>query len=169
MINDQYPIGSFICPENISQDQIQIWIHELSLFPAKLLEVVANVNEEEEDLTYRFGGWSVRKVVHHIADSQINAFTRIKLALTEDIPMINPYDESAWAEQADYELPMAISISIIAGIYERTVTLLSSLTDEQLQKPFYHPVNGITALAEYIGFCVWHSYHHLAHIDNAIN
>ena len=168
-MDDQYPIGSFRCPKNISQEQIQLWIHDLSLFPEKLLEVTANVTAEDEDLTYRFGSWSIRQVAHHLADSQIEAFSRIKLALTETIPMVIPYDASAWAKQADYELPMAVSISIIAGIYERTVTLLSSLSTDQIQKTFYHPTHGITVLAEYIGFCVWHSYHHLANIDHAIH
>mgnify|MGYP001952350338 CR=1 FL=1 len=168
MDNIKYPIGHFEVTEEISKNELNQWIDEITVFPTLLNEVVGNLNEEEQKLTYREGAWTIKQLVHHIADGQINYYTRIKLALTEDNPIIKPFEENEWASLVDSELPLTASIKIIEGIHERFSYLLKNLTEEQLNKIFSHPVTGKQTIPTTIGFCAWHIRHHLAHIKIAL-
>lgn len=168
MMNEKYPIGQYIVPENISEEVLTNWVKEIEMLPTRLQEVAENLSEEAQERTYREGSWTIKQLIHHIADSQMNAFTRIKLALTEDSPTIKPFEEADWAKQADYDIELIASLKIIEGVNVRLTRLLNSLTKEQLKRTFVHPVSGSQTIEEYIGFCAWHVNHHVAHIKNAL-
>ncbi|WP_421663073.1 YfiT family bacillithiol transferase [Lysinibacillus telephonicus] len=168
MINERYPIGQYEAPESITQEIRDNWIEDISTFPTRLKEIVESINEEDQHLTYREGAWSIRQLVHHIADAQINVYTRIKLALTEENPTIKPFEENGWAALADSNIELASSLSIIQGLHARLSYLLANLSEEQLKKTFIHPDTGIQTVEKTMGFCVWHVNHHLAHIKNAL-
>jgi len=124
------------------------------------------LSEVQLDTAYRPGGWTVRQVVHHCADSHMNSFIRFKLALTEENPTIKPYHEDKWAEMADAKnLPIEPSLKILEGLHDRWAILIKSLSDQDLQKTFYHPANQKTiTLATTIALYAWHSRHHLEHV-----
>ena len=160
----RYPIGRFKRPPSsepaIHAKQISI----LRLLPGTLQTSVSGLNHSQLDTPYREGGWTIRQLVHHIADSHANAYVRTKLALTEDWPMIKPYDEGAWARLADSELPIDGSIAMLSAIHERWVTLLESLSEGDFQRGYIHPENGRQDLATVLAIYAWHSRHHTAHI-----
>ncbi|TQR20617.1 putative metal-dependent hydrolase [Psychrobacillus vulpis] len=162
----KYPIGKFIFEGKMTSDVIHSWISELEDFPILLNEAVKDLTEEQLDTPYREGGWTVRQVVHHLADSHMNAYIRFKLTLTEESPVIKPYDEAQWAEFVDNELPIGISLSLLQSLHIRLVKLLNSLTPEELKKTFIHLDSGIISIEKNIGLYVWHGKHHLAHITN---
>ena len=145
----RFPIGHFVKPENYTSEILANYIQILSEFPNKLKKEVSHLTDEQLNTEYRPQGWTIRQVIHHCADSHINSFTRFKLALTEDKPIIKPYFEDKWAE----------------GLHIRWIALLNSLTPEELERKFIHPEHGneIT-LKENIGVYAWHCEHHLAHI-----
>lgn len=97
----RYPIGSFVVPDTITEEQLIAWIHDIAELPAQLRQAVEGLNEQQLNTPYREGGWTIRQVVHHVADSHMNSYIRFKLALTEDTPTIKPYDEGRWAEIPD--------------------------------------------------------------------
>lgn len=167
-MNERYPIGQFSCNESISSDEVQQWIQEIKTLPARLEEAVNGLDEIILNNTYREGGWTIRQLVHHIADSHLNSYIRFKLALTEDNPTIKPYAENQWAKLADSQLPIEESLTLIQGLHERWVFLLENLTDQQLKRTFIHPESGGITLEKNIGLYAWHGNHHLAHIKNAI-
>lgn len=167
-MNERYPIGQFSCGESISSEEVQLWIHEIKTFPARLNEVVNELDEELLKNTYREGGWNIRQLVHHIADSHLNSYIRFKLALTENNPTIKPYAEEKWAELPDSNLPIEVSLALIQSLHERWVYILEKLTVVQLKRTFTHPDAGDITLEKNIGLYAWHGNHHLAHIRNAI-
>jgi len=127
---------------------------------------VSGLNDAQLDTPYREGGWTVRQVVHHVADSHAMCYTRFKLALTEDWPTIKPYDEAAWAKLADSGLPVEVSLGMIAALHARWVALLESMPDADFQKGFNHPERGRQNLATTVAMYDWHSRHHTAHITS---
>ena len=165
----KYPIGKFQVPEIIDFDYLLDCVGEISAFPDELRQEVATLTEEELDTTYRPGGWSIRQVVHHCADSHMNSFIRIKLALTEDTPTIKPYDEGKWAELADSSSnPIQASLDLLQGLHARWVVLLYLIDKVDFQREFFHPEQGRNIrMNEVIGFYAWHGQHHLAHIRMA--
>lgn len=167
-MNDRYPIGEFKCSAIISHEEVTEWINEIREFPSRLVEVVRNLTDIELNKTYRVKGWTIRQVVHHIADSHMNAFIRFKLALTEHNPTIKPYDQDEWAKSADCKLPIEASLKIIESLHERWSFLLQSLSEEQLKRTFHHPDSGLVPVERNIGIYAWHGNHHLAHIKNAL-
>ena len=167
-MNEKYPIGQFTCGETISSKEVQEWIDEIKTFPARLYEIVRELDEEVLENTYREGGWSIRQLVHHVADSHLNSYIRFKLALTENNPIIKPYAEDKWAELPDSHLSIEFSLALIQGLHERWVYLLENLTDVELKRTFTHPDSGVITLAKNIGLYAWHGNHHLAHIKNAV-
>jgi len=167
-LNERYPIGEFSCNEVISSEEIQQWIQDIKTLPARLIEALTELEVEMLKKTYREGGWTIQQLVHHIADSHLNSYIRFKLALTEKNPTIKPYAEDHWAELADSNLPIEVSLTLIKGLHERWVYLLENLTDEQLKSTFIHPQSGVITLEKNIGIYAWHGNHHLAHIKNAI-
>lgn len=119
------------------------------------------------DTPYRPGGWTVRQVVHHLADSHLNSYQRFRLALTERSPLIKPYDETAWAELPDAKTaPIAVSLSLLDGLHARWIALLRSLDEDGFARTFRHPELGEKRLDWTLGLYAWHSRHHLAHIRN---
>ena len=168
MTDERYPIGQFECDDVISKEQVAEWIEEIRVLPEQLKEVIKDLSDEELNRSYRENGWTVRQLVHHIADSHMNSYIRIKLALTEETPTIKPYEETEWAELPDYSLPISESLQLIESLYVRWVYLLQSLTEEQLKRAFLHPDSGITTVEKSIGIYAWHGKHHLAHIQNAL-
>jgi|SRR5690606_793946 len=166
MDNKRYPIGQFEKPDIISQTLITEWISTIAAFPEDLGKQVEHLSDAQLDTPYRENGWTLRQVVHHCADSHMNAFCRIKLALTEDNPVIKPYFEDRWAELADSKsIPISASISILNGLHLRWTILLNSISAGNLKRIFVHPEhNGKVEIAEAIGMYAWHCKHHLAHI-----
>jgi uncharacterized damage-inducible protein DinB len=162
-VNDlRYPIGRF-SPAGVTTTRAE-QIVTIRLFPLLLRAAVHDLRNSQLDTPYREGGWTVRQVVHHIADSHANAYIRIKLALTESNPTIKPYDEAAWAEQPDSLLPVDPSLAITEGVHIRLVALLESLSEADFERTFQHPERGPMTIAGNLALYDWHSRHHLAHI-----
>ena len=164
----RYPIGQFEKPEHITNELVKEWIDDLSAYPSRLKTIVETLTDEEQQLTYREGAWTIKQLVHHIADAQINVYTRIKLAITEENPTIKPFEENGWANLVDSNLPTAASLQIIEGLHARLSYLLNQLTEEQLERKFTHPDTGVQTVLSTVAFSVWHVNHHLAHIQNAL-
>jgi uncharacterized damage-inducible protein DinB len=163
----RYPIGRFSAPASSLAGIRAAHIRTVRLLPERLRAAVSGLSDAQLDTPYREGGWTVRQVVHHIADSHAMAYTRCKLALTEDWPTINPYNEAAWAELADSrQLPVEVSLEMIAGVHARWAALLESLSDEEFQKGYNHPERGWENLAKALAMYDWHSRHHTAHITS---
>ena len=119
--------------------------------------------------TYRDGSWTVRQLVHHIADSQLNMYQRLKLALTDENPTVVAFDEEKWAVQPDTRLPVESSTQMLEGINERIVFLGNNLTEEQLDRAFIHQIDGKITVAAKVAKLAWHEEHHLAHIKIALS
>lgn len=164
--NLKYPIGKFSVPETITPELIVLGIKEIALFPATLEQAVENLSEPQLNTPYRPGGWTIRQVVHHCADSHMNSLIRFKLALTEDRPVIKPYFEDLWAELTDTrEMEIAPALQLLHGLHNKWVYLLDSLTAAQLQRIFINPeYNKEYTLQHAVFLYAWHCKHHLAHI-----
>ena len=161
----RYPIGKFSYDKESTPQKRSAWMADIAELPAALRKAVSGLSAAQLDTPYREGGWTVRQVVHHFADSHMNAFIRFKLALTEDTPQIKPYNEKAWATLADGLGPdIEPSLMLLQGLHARWSVLLSSLTAEQLDRPFLHPENGPQKLDRALQTYAWHSRHHVAHI-----
>lgn len=158
----RYPIGRFSASPVTSTRAEQI--ETLRQLPTLLVQAIHGLSDAQLDTPYREGGWTVRQLVHHIADSHANAYIRIKLALTEDNPTIKPYDEAAWAALPDSTQPIDSSLAITDGIHMRLVALLESLSEAEFQRTFRHPERGPMTIAGNLALYDWHSRHHLAHI-----
>jgi len=141
-------------------------IMTLRMLPELLRNAVAGMNDAQLDTPYREGGWTLRQVVHHVADSHAMAYIRCRLALTEDWPTINPYNEAAWANLPDSRLPVDASLAIIEGLHARWTALFEALSDEDFQKGYSHPERGKETLARGLEIYDWHSRHHTAHITS---
>ncbi len=169
LYNLRYPIGKFQRTESIDHSHIDSWIKIIEEFPAKLKSEVEGLDENALNMIYRPGGWTIRQVIHHCADSHMNSFMRFKLALTEETPTIKPYFEDRWATLVDAsDAPVSWSLLLLEGLHRRWVMLLKSLTDEDLDKTFIHPEHGRhISLKQNIDLYAWHCKHHLAHIQQA--
>ncbi len=165
--NLRYPIGRFTPLEATSPEIRSAQIEVLRSLPETLQSAVSGLNVQQLDTPYREGGWSVRQLVHHIADSHANSYVRCKLALTEDWPTIKTYDEKAWAELADSrDVPIDVSLQLIGALHARWVALLESLSEADFQKGYHHPESGPQNLATVLAIYAWHSQHHTAHITS---
>ena len=158
----RYPIGRFTYTPG--QDRAA-QIETIARLPEKLREAIAKLDDSKLDTPYRDGGWTVRQVVHHVPDSHVNAYTRFKLAMTEDTPTIKPYDEAKWAELPDGRSgPLGPSLAMLEGVHARWVSLLRSMKPADFDRKLNHPENGLMTLDRMLGLYAWHSRHHLAHI-----
>lgn len=166
-MDERYPIGTFQVEGDINRTLTHLWIEEMASLPKKLRGVVSGLSNEQLDTPYRDGGWTIRQVVHHIADSHMNAYIRFKLALTEESPVIKPYEEARWAELEDSKLQVEVSLTLIESVHSRLITLLKGVSDDDLKRTFVHPDSGIVTVEKNIGLYAWHGNHHLAHITNA--
>lgn len=162
----RYPIGKFERPGSSTAADRAQRLETLASLPANLRGAVRGLTEKQIDTPYRPGGWTVRQLVHHVADSHMNGYTRVKLALTEENPVIKPYDEAAWAELADSRLPIELSLSLLESVHARLDTILRSLTPEQFSRPFLHPASGPMTIDVWCALYAWHSRHHTAHVAN---
>ncbi|PZD97687.1 putative metal-dependent hydrolase [Paenibacillus sambharensis] len=162
----KYPIGQYSHEGEITQEQLEVWLQQLEELPGKLREAVAGLEDWQLDTPYREGGWTIRQVVHHLADSHMNSFTRFKLAITENGPTIRPYDEKKWAELVDSRTaPIEWSLDWLDILHRRWCMLLRSLTTEQLHRTFFHPDSVEWFRLDWnIGMYAWHGSHHAAHI-----
>ena len=163
----KYPIGKFNYAPG--SDELSKAIERISSLPGKLRSAVAGLSNVQLDTPYRDGGWTLRQVIHHIPDSHINAYTRFKLAITEDNPDIRPYDEGKWAECEEAKHGnIQLSLDLIDALHKRLVTFLRSLSADDLNRTYYHPANNKQSkLIEVVSMYAWHGDHHLAHITVA--
>jgi len=162
----KYPIGAYVSPINITDEDRKQWVKDIAEFPKQLVEVVGKLNTEQLDKPYRPGGWTARQVVHHLADSHMNSYIRFKLALTEANPTVKPYEEKLWAELDDAQsLPVAVSLQILNGLHYRWTHMLTKFTADDWQRTFYHPESkGDYPLDEMLAHYSWHGKHHTAQI-----
>ena len=163
----KYPIGRYQVEDNISKTSIDNWIKEIESLPQRLTDAVKGLKPEQLQTPYRPDGWTVQQVVHHIADSHMNAYIRFKLTLTENKPIVKPYDEKLWAELPDSNMvDINVSLDLIKALHKRWTTLLKQLTATELEKEFLHPESGMKKLNETICHYAWHGNHHLAQITS---
>ena len=146
-----------------SEDRAAL-IDTLASVPAKLRAATEGLNDEQLDAPYRPGGWTVRQVVHHVADASLHQYTRFKLALTEDNPTIKAFEETEWAALADSKLPIASSHSLVEGLYVRWDALVRAMSESDFSRNFVHPVYGPMDLNKALAMYAWHGMHHIAHI-----
>ncbi len=170
MEDPKYPIGKSNITEPITEDQVNDWIGLLKSFPIELEKLTAPLSQEMLDTPYRKDGWTIRQVVHHLADSHYNSYIRFKWALTENEPVIKAYYEDRWAELPDsLNAPVEMSLSALKGLHAKWVYLLEHISFEDLDKTFIHPEGNIkVSLKKNIGMYAWHSRHHYAHIENLL-
>ena len=160
-----YPIGRFDFGKPVVAEARPQLIAEIEAAPARFREAVRGLGDEQLDTPYRPGGWTVRQVVHHFADSHMNAYVRFRLALTENEPTIRPYDQKAWAELPDARTaPVEPSLQLIEGMHARWVRLLETLSDADFARTFRHPELGLVRLDSNLALYAWHGRHHAAHI-----
>jgi uncharacterized damage-inducible protein DinB len=164
----RFPIGQFEEPQHITDTQLEECIKVIKNFPAKLKSLIENFSDEQFDTPYREKGWTVRQLVNHLADSHANSFIRFKLALTEENPVIKPYQEAQWAELQDSaSISIKPAMRMLKGIHQRWYCLLKSLTNKQFERTFHHPEqNRNYDLRICLALYVWHCNHHFAHIEN---
>jgi uncharacterized damage-inducible protein DinB len=168
-VDVRYPIGKFQSKESFNQKEVTEFINKIAQAPANYEAVVKNLTDTQLDTPYREGGWTVRQVIHHVADSHMNAYIRIKWALTEDKPIIKAYDEKRWAETPETKLPISLSLNFIHSLHAKMVAIASRLTEEELSKKFIHPESKKEIrLDQLLGTYAWHGEHHLAHITALI-
>jgi DinB superfamily len=165
-LDPRYPIGKFTRAAVISFDDRISAIAVLADLPSELRNAVQGLGYDDLNTSYRIDGWTVRQVVHHLADSHMNAFIRVRLALTEDAPTIKIYDEVAWANLHDSTAPIEWSLELLEALHARWVMMLQSLNEEQWQRTFQHPENGLQTVEVATLVYGWHSRHHVAHINH---
>ena len=160
-----YPIGRFAAPAEHTAEQRAADVRAIEELPARLREAVAGLDDARLDTPYRPGGWTVRQLVHHVADSHMNAVVRVKLGLTEDAPAIKPYDEARWAELADARLPIEPSLALLDALHLRWTTLLRAMTPADFARVVRHPEHPQPmSLDRLTALYAWHSRHHVAHV-----
>lgn len=162
----RYPVGKFDWEAPISDADIPRLIAIIAEAPGTLRSAVAGLTRDQMETRYRPGGWTVKQVVHHIPDSHLNAYTRFKLALTEDEPTIKTYDEAAWAELADSRrVPIEVSLDLLDALHMRWVALLRSMDAADFNRGLKHPEHGrVLTLRQMLGLYAWHGRHHVGHI-----
>ncbi len=163
----RYPIGKFNAQDNYTPADIDRFIKRITELPVALEEAVRDLTEEQLDTPYREGGWSVRQVVHHVADSHMHAYIRTKWTLTETEPVIKAYLEKLWAETGETKSHPHISISFLKALHAKWAVLLRSVPSADLDRFFIHPdTKRHVTLKTLMGMYAWHGEHHLAHITN---
>jgi hypothetical protein len=164
-VDQRYPIGSYEV-QPYSEKQKEAWLSDILFFPRQIEYAVLNFDESQLETPYREGGWTVKQLVHHVADSHVNAYIRFRLALTEDNPTIKPYDEKAWAELSDVKnLPVNISLTLLHALHSRWYDLLKNMKDSDWDRTIWHPEHQKKiSLWELLGSYAWHGRHHTAHI-----
>lgn len=166
-MDPRYPIGRFSFPPPATAEQRKQWIAEIEETPSKLRAAAAGLTDAQLDTPYREGGWTVRQVIHHVPESHMQSYTRFKLALTEDDPVVKPYDEAAWARLGDVELtPIETSLTLLDALHDRWVRVLRMLDEAAWSRTFRHPDLGSVRLDGNLALYAWHGKHHVAHITS---
>ena len=165
-VDPKYPVGKFQRPETITADERIAAMEAIAEMPQNLRNAADDLDNAQLDTPYRDGGWTVRQLIHHIADSHMQAFIRVRHALTEDWPNINAYNEKSWATLHDAVAPAEWSIELIESLHARWVMLLQSLTEDQWQRGFTHPELGRVSIEAATLLYGWHCRHHTAHITH---
>lgn len=161
-----YPIGRYAAPTTFSPEWRREAISIIADTPARLREAVRGLTPEQLSTPYRPDGWTVRQVVHHVPDSHVNAYVRLKLALTEDTPTIKPYEESLWAGLPDAEaVPIETSLALLDALHARWVTLLRAMRERDFDREYIHPETGRHTINYLVGMYAWHGPHHTAHVS----
>jgi hypothetical protein len=167
----RYPVGRFVRPSApLDARQRAEWIEEIAQAPSVFRSLVAPLRDEQLDRPYRRGGWTIRQVVHHVPESHMNAYIRMKLAATEDNPRIKTYEEQRWAELPDARsAPVSLSLDLLDALHRRWVLYLRSLADADFKRSFTHPELGSVEVDHALALYAWHGRHHAAHIRLAID
>ena len=162
----KYPIGKYD-PQPFSPQQLEEWLLDIEQLPKALEYSITNLDAAQLEEPYRPGGWNSRQVVHHVADSHMNAVIRFKLGLTEDNPPIKPYDETKWAELSDVKnIPVNVSLTLLFALHTRWVEVLKNIKGEEWERSMYHPEYKKEMTLWYLlGNYAWHGKHHTAHIN----
>jgi hypothetical protein len=165
----KYPIGKYVKPDSLDMEERIKLIDQLESLPTRLDVLSKSFNDSNLENTYREGSWTARQVIHHIADSHINSFTRLKLALTEDKPEIRPYDENQWALLPDYSDSIDLSLDVIRAIHPIMARIYRSLSEDQWKRQFYHPgYKQWNTIEQLLALYAWHGNHHEAHLSLAL-
>jgi hypothetical protein len=165
MENLQHPIGRFVFDKDVTPEKKRAWINDIVELPVKARQATAGLSPAQLDTPYRDGGWTVCQVVHHLADSHMNSFTRFKLALTETNPQIKAYDQDAWSKTADAaRSDIELSLRLLEGLHARWSALLFAMEPQDFARTFLHPENGPMTLDRTLQTYAWHCRHHVAHI-----
>lgn len=163
----RFPVGRFSPPAEFSSEIRRTAIQDLRHLPNALAEATSGLSQKQLEVPYREEGWTLRQVVHHVADSHMNAYVRIRLALTEDWPIIKPYNEAQWAKLSDARtLPVDVSLNLLDALHTRWVALFESFSEEDWQKGYMHPDLGPQSLEHALCLYAWHSRHHTGHITD---
>jgi uncharacterized damage-inducible protein DinB len=164
-MDPRYPIGKYEAPAQVTPALRAEAILDTASLPERLRAAVKGLNDAQMDTPYRDGGWTVRQLVHHVADSHMNAYVRWRLALTETEPTIKPYEEGEWAKLDDAaHAPAEVSLRLLEPLHERWVRLLHSVKAEEFAKTFRHPEHGVRTLDWMLFLYAWHGKHHTAHV-----
>ncbi len=165
-----YPIGKFTPPAEFTEEVITKLIQDIRILPEHLKKVSKKIKKNKQlQYSYRDGGWSIEQIIHHIADSHMNAFVRYKLALTENNPTIKPYDENLWSETADIQLPIKTSIKLLKALHTKWTVLLENMDKNDFKRTYYHPgYNTTSTLQQVLALYAWHGKHHIAQIEVAL-
>ncbi|MGH7624743.1 MAG: YfiT family bacillithiol transferase [Gemmatimonadaceae bacterium] len=164
--NPHFPIGRYNEPATVTPAQRTAWMDDVAGTPAAMRAALSGLSPAQLDTPYRDGGWTLRQVVHHVPDSHMNAYMRFKLALTEDVPVIKPYDQAGWAELPDSAAtPIEISLTLLEALHARWVRLMRAMSPMDFARSFRHPEHDrIFTLESTLGLYAWHGRHHVAHI-----
>ena len=167
MTDPRYPIGKHRHPDSVSTEQRARFIDQIAACPAAMREAVRGLDDARLDTPYRDGGWTVRQVVHHVPDSHLQAYVRIKLALTEDEPTIKAYEEARWAELPEARsAPIEMSLSLLDAVHARWMAALRSLTPAHFARRYFHPQQQRhLSIDQTLALYAWHGRHHVAHIQ----
>jgi hypothetical protein len=161
----KYPIGKYV-PQPFSDKQLQEWVRDIQFLPQDLENSILNLDEAQINTPYRPEGWTVKQLIHHVADSHMNAYIRFKLGLTENNPTIKPYDEALWAEMSDTKnLPVNLSLTLLHALHTRWVEVIKNIKGDEWNRTIFHPEAKKEMTIWYLlGSYAWHSKHHTAHL-----
>ena len=166
-VDPRYPTGKFTFNPAVTPESRREAIATIAALPERMRQATADLDDRAVDTPYRDGGWTIRQVVHHVADSHLNAYVRFKLALTETHPRIKAYDEGAWANLADSREPIEVSLKLLDAVHRRWGVVLAAMSADDFARTLDHPESGAQPLDRMLQMYAWHSNHHLAHVGLA--
>jgi hypothetical protein len=161
----RYPTGKFAPQDTYSKSEIDHFIQRMEALPSRLENLVKGLSAKQLDTVYREGGWTARQVIHHVADSHMNAYIRFKWTLTENTPVIKAYDEKLWAETGETRLDPQLSLNVLKAVHAKWTALLKTLTPVELKREYIHPeTKKNNPLDRMVAMYAWHGEHHLGHL-----